>query len=227
MYLLAGDTGAILIDTGATSSASSFPIRTTVQGLLDAYELANGLPDLDLTVAHSHAHGDHWQGDAQFFGQPNTTVVGTSQTSVRNFFGITTWPTQVVTYELGNRTLEIVPCPGHHSTHIAFYDRETGALFTGDTFYPGYLFISNLTQYKASIARLVAFTATRPITDILGGHIEMQTTPGVWYPYGTVYQPNERELPLNLDHLLELDTALLSIFGPTTEIHDDFIIRVF
>ena len=227
MYLLAGDTKAILIDTGATSSASQFPIRATVQSLLDAYEASHSLPDLELVVAHSHGHGDHLQGDGQFMGQPDTTVVGTGLGSVQAFFGITSWPTQIASFDLGGRTLDIIPTPGHHSTHVCFYDRETGVMLTGDTFYPGYLFISNLSQYKQSTSRLVQFAATHPITYLLGGHIEMQATPGVWYPYGTVYQPNERVLQLQLVHLLELDTALQSIFGPTFEIHDDFIIRVF
>lgn len=227
LYLLAGSQKALLIDSGATSSASLFPVRATVQALLDAHELASGLPDLQLVVAHSHAHGDHVQGDGQFQGQPNTTVVGTSLASVQAFFGITSWPTQLVGYDLGGRVIDVIPTPGHHTTHICFHDPETGALFSGDTFYPGYLFISNLTAYKPSIARLVAFAQSHAVTDILGGHIEMTSTPGLWYPYGTVYQPAERHLALGLGHLLELDTALQSIFGPTAQIHDDFIINVF
>lgn len=227
MYLMIGDTKAMLIDSGATSSASLFPIRATVQGLLDTYEAANNLPDLDLVVAHSHSHGDHRQGDGQFVGQPNTTVVGTSLGSVQSFFGFSNWPTQQVTYDLGGRVLEILAVPGHHSTHIAFYDAETGALFTGDTLYPGFLFIPSLNSYKQSIARLTAFAQTRTITDILGGHIEMQATAGVWYPYGTVYQPNERVLQLTAAHLFELNMSIQAITGSTTQIHNDFIINVF
>lgn len=227
MYLMIGDQKAMLIDSGATSSASLFPIRATVQGILDAYELANGLPDLDLIVAHSHSHGDHRQGDGQFIGQPNTTVVGSSLGSVQSFFGFTNWPTQQATYDLGGRSLDVLAIPGHHSAHIAFYDAETGALFTGDSLYPGYLFIPSLITYKASIARLTAYAQTRFVTDILGGHVEMRSTPGLWYPYGTVYQPLERDLGLDMAHLIELNTALLSINGPVTEIHDDFIINAF
>jgi glyoxylase-like metal-dependent hydrolase (beta-lactamase superfamily II) len=227
MYLFAGDTKALLIDTGATASATLFPLRATVQALLDAYELANSLPNLELVVAHSHSHGDHVQGDGQFIGQPNTTVVGTSLAAVQSFFGIASWPTQVVSYDLGGRTLDIVPCPGHHSTHVAFYDRETGALASGDTLYPGFLFVSNLTAYKASIDRLTAFAANNPITNVLGAHIEMTATPGVAYPYGTAYQPNEHVLPLGVQHLLELDLALDTIFGAITQVHNDFVIQVF
>ncbi|MFT4512811.1 MAG: hydroxyacylglutathione hydrolase [Planctomycetota bacterium] len=227
MYLMIGDTKAILIDSGATSSASLFPIRATVQGILDTYEAANSLPDLDLIVAHSHSHGDHRQGDGQFIGQPNTTVVGSSLNSVQSFYGFTSWPTQQVTYDLGGRSLDVLGIPGHHSTHIAFYDAETGALFTGDSLYPGYLFIPSLNTYKASIARLTAFAQTKVVTNVLGGHVEMRSTPGVWYPYGTVYQPLERDLQLDMSHLIELNTALLSINGPVTQVHNDFIINAF
>ncbi|MEO6597197.1 MAG: MBL fold metallo-hydrolase [Planctomycetota bacterium] len=227
MYLLAGNTKALLLDTGATASAALFPLQATVQALLDAYELANNLPDLQLIVAHTHGHGDHTQANGQFVGQPNTTVVGTSISALQAFFGITSWPTQTVSYDLGGRTVDITPVPGHHSAHIATYDRETGALFSGDTLYPGFLFISDLTAYKASIARLVAFAGNNPITDILGGHIEMTATPNVAYPYGTVYQPNERHLALQVMHLIELNTALGSIFGSVTQPHADFIIQVF
>ena len=85
-------------------------------------------------VTISHGHGDHIAGDSQFIGQPNTVVVGTSQTAVKNFFGIVTWPTQIVAYDLGGgRVLDVIPIPGHQSAHIALYDRQTGILLTGDT----------------------------------------------------------------------------------------------
>jgi hypothetical protein len=42
----------------------------------------------------------------------------------------------------------------------------------------------------------------------------------VWYPYGTVYQPLERDLGIDMSHLIERNTALLSINGSVREIHD-------
>ncbi len=227
LYLLAGTQKALLIDSGATASATAFPVRATVQALLDAYELANGLPNLQLVVAHTHSHGDHTQGDSQFVGQPNTTVVGTSLAAVQSFFGITTWPTQIVALDLGGRSVDVIPTPGHHATHIGFHDAETGALFSGDTLYPGHLFVSSLAAYKPSIARLVTFAQSHTIVDFLGAHVEMTSTPGVAYPYGTIWQPNEHALRLDLAQLLELDAALQSITGPITQVHADFVIEVF
>ena len=41
---------------------------------------------------------------------------------------------------------------------IALYDRRTGLLLTGDTLYPGRLYVRDGPAFAASIQRLVAFT---------------------------------------------------------------------
>jgi glyoxylase-like metal-dependent hydrolase (beta-lactamase superfamily II) len=224
MYLLFGQDKVLLQDTGA----GGIQIGPAVYGVINQWLAANNQASIQLIVTHSHGHGDHFAGDSQFNGQPNTTLVGTSQTAVRNFFGITTWPTQIVTYDLGGgRVLDVIPIPGHQSASIALYDRQTGILLTGDTLYPGHLFISAWTDYKASILRLVNFTAAadKPVCHVLGTHIEMTSTPGVHYPYGTVYQPNEHVLQLTRDTLLELNAACQAMGNtPVQQVHDDFII---
>jgi glyoxylase-like metal-dependent hydrolase (beta-lactamase superfamily II) len=42
--------------------------------------------------------------------------------------------------DLGNRQLEVIHTPGHSPDSIMLLDRENRSLFTGDTFYPDYLF---------------------------------------------------------------------------------------
>ena len=223
IYLLLGQQRAILFDTGAVSNASTMPTQATVQGIVDQWTAANGISSYELVVAHLHGHGDHVAGDGQFIGQPNTTVVGTSTSSVQSFFGITNWPNQVVYYDLGERMLEIMPIPGHHSAHIAVYDHATDILLTGDSLYPGFLFISNFGQYTESINRLANFAQLRGVSHVLGTHIEMTATPGVAYPYGTTYQPNERVLELGIGHLLELQVALNAMgSNPSYLALDDF-----
>src|SRR5205807_2197941 len=101
------------------------------------------------------------------------TVVGTNLPAVQKFFGITQWPTQIATYDLGGRALKIIPVPGHEETHIAVYDPQTHLLLTGDTLYPGRLYVSNWNAYRASIERLVTFSETHPVKYVLGAHIEM------------------------------------------------------
>ena len=230
LYLLFGTDTALLLDSGAIGNPSVSPVRATVDAIIDQWLLDNGQTSIDLVVAHTHSHGDHTAGDSQFFGRPNTTIVGTSLSAVTTFFGITHWPTEIVCFDLGGRALEVVPIPGHESRSIAIYDPATAILLTGDSLYPGFLFISgqsNWSTYRASIARLATFALARPISHVLGTHIEMTATSGVAYPYGTTYQPNERSLELDLSHLLELDDALGLLPSPVTEVHDDFIITGF
>jgi glyoxylase-like metal-dependent hydrolase (beta-lactamase superfamily II) len=225
MYLLFGQDKVLLQDTGA----SNIPLASTVYGIINQWLAAHNQTSIQLIVSHSHGHGDHIFNDNQFIGQPNTTVVGTSQTAVRAFFGITTWPTQIVQYDLGGgRVLDVIPIPGHHTAHIALYDRQTGILFTGDTLYPGHLFITNWTDYRNSVLRLANFTSApdKPVCWVLGTHIEMTSTPAVAYPYGTVYQPNEHVLQHTHAHLLELNAACQAMGQtPVTQVHNDFIIE--
>jgi glyoxylase-like metal-dependent hydrolase (beta-lactamase superfamily II) len=215
VYLLLGSNTALLLDTGATNSA----------GLRDAIVPLVG--ERALLVAHTHAHGDHVASDGRFRGQPRTTVVGTSVAAVQAAFGINAWPADAGEIDLGGRVLDVLAIPGHEQTHIALYDRETGLLFTGDTLYPGLLFIDDWTAYRASVRRLAAFVSTRPIAHVLGAHVEMTSMAGVNYAYGTIYQPAEHALELEAAHVLELDAALQQL-GPTPPprpvAHADFVI---
>jgi glyoxylase-like metal-dependent hydrolase (beta-lactamase superfamily II) len=229
LYLIFGSQRAILFDTGA----GGVPAGNKIREIRDAWLAAHGMSSIPLVVAHLHSHGDHTAGDGQFIGQPNTTVVGTSVSAVQNFFGFTSWPTQRVEFDLGGRVLDILAIPGHQSAHIAVYDRHTGILLTGDSLYPGRLYVSGATGqgnwdiYKASMQRLVDFAGTRPITWVLGTHIEMSTTPGDDYSTGVTYHPSEHVLQLTLRHLIELNSAIHAQTSPHIEVHDDFIVYPF
>jgi glyoxylase-like metal-dependent hydrolase (beta-lactamase superfamily II) len=215
VYLLLGAETALLIDTGATPSPT---LRDTVLPLVGTRALL---------VAHSHAHGDHVASDARFVGQPSTTVIGTSVGAVAAAFGIDPWPTDTAELDLGGRVLDVLAIPGHEPSHLAFYDRETQLLFTGDSLYPGLLFINDWASYRASMRRLAEFVAAHAVSHVLGAHVEMTATAGVNYPYGTVFQPAEHVLQLDASHVLELDAALTAL-GPTPPsapvAHNDFVI---
>ncbi len=222
MYLLFGQDKVLMQDTGAGGIA----IADAVYAIIDEWLAANEQESIQLIVSHSHAHGDHVAGDGQFAGQPNTTVVGLSTAAVSAFFGITSWPTQIVEYDLGGgRIIDVIPIPGHHPAHIALYDRQTGVLFTGDTLYPGRLYISSFSAYVSSITRLVQFIEDKPVCHVLGTHIEMSNTPGDDFPFGATYHPDEHPLPLERGHLHELLDAVRSMQAdPFIEVHDDFIV---
>ena len=140
-------------------------------------------------------------------------------------FGIAGWPNQTVELDLCGRILDVIPIPGHQDSHVAVYDRRTAILLTGDTLYPGRLYVWDWAAYRTSIGRLVAFSRTRRISWVLGTHVEMSAEPGLDYPVRTTYQPNERPLQLRLAHLIELGQALDALGDqPQRDVHDAFII---
>ena len=126
---------------------------------------------------------------------------------------MTTWRDASTTYDLSGRLIDVIPIPGHEPASIALYDRRTGLLLTGDTLYPGRLYVRDSAAFTASIQRLVAFTRNKPVAHILGAHVENARTPFLDYPEGTTYQPDEHALELGRAHLLELNDALSEIHG--------------
>jgi hydroxyacylglutathione hydrolase len=213
-----------LMDAGATKDEKLFPLRATVNNLISNWEKASNTK-VELIVAHTHSHGDHTAGDIQFKDNPNTTVVGLGVDDVKSFFKIENWPFQNSKIDLGDRVLEIIPIPGHQKASIAVYDYETKILLSGDSFYPGRLYINDWQSFKLSTQRLVDFTSQHKITYILGNHIEMTKTPGKDYPIGTTFQPDEHILPLKVKDLLLLNEALKSLGDkPARKVYDDFII---
>jgi glyoxylase-like metal-dependent hydrolase (beta-lactamase superfamily II) len=198
LYLIFGRERALLVDTGAGASDSARVVRRIVA------EHGNA----PLVVAHSHGHGDHVAGDKGFDGLPGVTLVAASVPALQQAFAIEQWPETIGLIDLGDRVIDVIPIPGHQPAHVAYYDRKTGILLTGDHLYPGRLYITDFALYLASTLRLVQFTESRPVAHILGCHIEQSATPFVDYPTGTKYQPQEHSLELGRAHLLELLAAL-------------------
>ncbi|GAA1243585.1 hypothetical protein GCM10009665_38020 [Kitasatospora nipponensis] len=201
LFLLFGADRAVLIDTGATASPELFPLRATVDGLLRDWLADHPRAGYRLLVLHSHAHGDHVAGDGQFTDRPDTTVVAADLATVSRFLGLGPAHDREALLDLGGRVLHCLPTPGHHPSAITFYDPATRFLLTGDTVYPGRLYIEDWAAFRASLARLVAFTETHPVGHVLGCHIEMSRTPGVDYPIRTTYQPDEPPLELTPERL--------------------------
>ena len=209
LFLIFGRTKVLLLDTGAGRT----DVAEVVQRVIAAWLARNSKETIALVVAHTHAHGDHIAGDAQLRSLPSTTVVGLPPEVVQTFFGFKSWPDEVRPFDLGNRIVDVVPIPGHEPSSIAIYDRQTALLFTGDTLYPGRLYVSDAVPFARSIQRLVDFTRGKIVAHILGNHIEQTRTPYLDYPIRTVYQPDEHALELGRAHLLELNDALHAMNG--------------
>ena len=260
IYLLFGRDKVFMQDTGSIPQAfgsgaaglarfaRAFPIRETVEATiaewLAAHPNEDGTPrtrdSIELLVTHSHSHGDHVQGDYQFRGPdgapfPGTRIAGLRPADVASFFGLGNWPNESATLDLGDRKLEILPIPGHEASHVAVYDHGSKLLLSGDSLYPGHLFVRDWATYRASMKRLKTFmlertrdgAEARPVHYVLGTHIEKPPEARKFYRYGSWIQEPERKLELLGSHVVLLadETERLGPVSPRREIpYDDFAI---
>jgi glyoxylase-like metal-dependent hydrolase (beta-lactamase superfamily II) len=179
-YLIVGDHQALLFDTGL--------------GVASIRDVVAQLTKLPVTVLNSHTHFDHTGGNAEFSdilsedssfshknaeGQSNIysrdalmpeRVCGTLPPGVRpEAYAIRPWHlTRTIKdgerIDIGGRELEVLFTPGHTPDSLSLLDRRNGLLFTGDTFYPGpiYLFTpeTDFAAYVHSVARLAQLAPT-------------------------------------------------------------------
>jgi glyoxylase-like metal-dependent hydrolase (beta-lactamase superfamily II) len=173
-YLIVGARRALLFDTGL--------------GVASIHDLVTQLTRLPITVLNSHTHFDHTGGNAEFSdilnqeipfsrtnakGQSNAyshdalapeRICGALPAGVRpDAYAIRPWHVTGTIrdnerIDLGDRQLEVLFTPGHTPDSLSLLDRNNGLLFTGDTFYPGpiYLFTpeTDFAAYARSVARL-------------------------------------------------------------------------
>jgi glyoxylase-like metal-dependent hydrolase (beta-lactamase superfamily II) len=177
-YLILGEKRALLFDTG--------------MGISDMKKLVESLTPLPVSVMNSHTHNDHVGDNWRFndvFGMDTTftrenakgsttdaqaeitpgAVCGTlpagfdPATYATRPFHITRWIHGGEKIDLGGRVLEVIPAPGHTPDSIALWDADNRLLFTGDTYYPGPIFLyrpeTDLDAYVASIKRMNALGA--------------------------------------------------------------------
>jgi hydroxyacylglutathione hydrolase len=212
MYLLLGNTHALLIDTGDIADAALMPLETTVMNLLPG-PAGSKMP---LTVVHSHGHLDHRAGDVQFEHVPGVEVVPSDLEHVSAHFGFASWPVAAAEIDLGGRIIDVLPAPGHHRAQLVYYDRNTGLVFSGDFLLPGRLLVDDIGAYAASAQRVADFLKSRPVSHVLGGHIEKNRA-GELFPWQSTYHPDEGALQLMQADVLALPAALQTFNGFYTE----------
>ncbi len=195
-YLILGQKQALLFDTG--------------MGIGDLKGVIVELTKLPIEVLNSHTHVDHVGGNWQFdtilgmdtdFTRRNARGSHeAAQAEIapgeicgdlpKGFDGkaYATRPWKITAFkhdgdriDLGGRSLEIIATPGHTPDAVCLLDRSAGLLFTGDTYYPGpiYLFSpeTNLDAYGASIQRLAALAPRLKM--VLGAHNAPVAPPSV------------------------------------------------
>jgi hydroxyacylglutathione hydrolase len=198
-----------------------------VMDLLAKWAKKKNHSPVSLVVIHSHGHGDHTAGDPQFQALPTVQFVAAKPPEIQKAAGIAKWPTDLGKIDLGGRVIDVIPIPGHNDASIALYDRRTGNLMTGDSLYPGRLYVpqEDIPTYTASAKRLADFVRdlSHPVAHVLGTHIEQAQTANQDYKRGTIYQPNEHVLELTRAHVLELEAAFKKMNGrPEKIVYPEF-----
>ncbi|HEX4038936.1 MAG TPA: MBL fold metallo-hydrolase [Acidobacteriaceae bacterium] len=179
-------------------------------GIGDLKGLTAKLTRLPIAVLNSHTHDDHagdnWQfaavysmytdfsrhnalgsrDDAQAEIEPGE-ICGSLPAGfdARSY---ATRPWRIASYvhdgewiDLGGRRLQIVATPGHTPDAVALFDPGDGLLFTGDTYYPGTIWLyrpeTDLAAYGRSVRRLAALAPQVKL--VLGSHNVPVASPGV------------------------------------------------
>jgi hypothetical protein len=93
-YLLFGNTGALLIDTGTTSESTYYPLRAMVDAIVTRWSQTRRKKMFPLTVVLTSAEDvAQNRGLAQFSGRPATTVAPEPLAAMTQFYKLTnSWP---------------------------------------------------------------------------------------------------------------------------------------
>ncbi len=201
----ADDSGPIA-DTGART-------MLPLNGMTASFDLDEWSAGVQRLVARSSSHRHQPAEEAGFTGFPlQVEIVPRSLAGVKAYFGLDDWPRGGSELDLGGRTVDVLPAPGHHLADLVFHDRLTGILFTGDFLLPGRLRVEDPRAYRDSAARIVDFLQDRPVTHVLGGRIDLDAN-GTLYPVGASHRPGERRLELAGEDLMALAGALREFNG--------------
>ncbi|MBB2892357.1 MBL fold metallo-hydrolase [Flexivirga oryzae] len=202
-YLLCGTERALLLDTGDAKETADCPLRETVDALLDEWAASQDVSRPPLVVAHTHGHYDHVKGDPQFAGRPDTTIVAKDVDAVHAFFGLDGTPGATTEFDLGGRLLLITAIPGHDARSIATVDPAAGLLVSGDTAYPGRLYVDDLAAAKVSLRSMVDLAEAHGVHTVLGCHVE-RAADGGDIPLRARFHPEEVPFALTLEQLRAL-----------------------
>jgi len=226
-YLLFGNHGALLIDSGATPEADYYPLRVTVDEIVARWCGIRRKKSVPLTVVLTSGEDvAQNQGIGQFGDRALTRLTPLELGARMEFHGLgSAWKDGLGRIDLGGRLVEVIPTPGTHKDGLSFYDTYTCLLFTGDLLYAGRVQIANDRDYVASLERLQQWKQDHPLKWVLGGHVEMMFVPGRAYPRFSTNRPFEHVLQLEpeaIDEAVEHGRAVVG--KPAVVFRTDFIL---
>jgi len=186
-YLIVGTKQAVLFDTG--------------MGIADIQKVVRRLTSRPVVVMNSHTHDDHVGDNWRFpfvFGMDTaftrTNAKGSAEDAQAEIapgeicgelpkgfdpktYRTKPWHISITIHDgfkvnLGGRTVEVIATPGHTPDAISLFDRENGLLFTGDTYYPGPIWLFRPeTDMKAYVASVTKLHNLKPeVKLVLGAH---------------------------------------------------------
>lgn len=194
-FLVVGAERAALIDTG--------------MGVGDIRAVVESITSLPVVVINSHAHWDHIGGNRQFDeiwiheAEADGLVNGVPNDVLAPWFqperlrgplpdGVAadslSYPPAPATgtleggeeIDLGDRSLEVIHCPGHSPGGISLWDERNRVLFTTDVAYPCTLYVYNredLSIYLDTFERLTSLDPA-PLA-VYGSHCDVEMPVGM------------------------------------------------
>jgi hydroxyacylglutathione hydrolase len=192
-YLVEGETKSLLIDTG--------------WGLGNLSELVESITSLPLNVVFTHGHPDHVNGAFQFsdlyitpedeelmnmfyIKETREQIINRFKGILPSDFSIDDWVNSQITnsspisegyiFDLGNRKLKVIECPGHTAGSICLLDNIDEILFSGDSLLAKPVLMNletslGLKTYLESIKHVNTFDDDFNI--ILSGHDDKSVNP--------------------------------------------------
>ncbi|MBB4286724.1 hydroxyacylglutathione hydrolase [Roseospira goensis] len=107
-------------------------------------------------ILNTHHHGDHTGGNLEIKRATGCTVIGNRHDAAR-IPGLDVGVVEGETVQLGDQAATVFDVPGHTRGHIAYWFRESAALFCGDTLFSigcGRLFEGSPAQMWDSLSKL-------------------------------------------------------------------------
>lgn len=156
IYLIEGETSAILIDAG-----------TQIPGLK---KIVEDIVKKPVSLIISHAHGDHIgavnEWDTVWINAADEAIIPEGA-----FHGVKRYLTDGQVFDLGGRTIEVVFTPGHTPGSTTFLDKDAHYGFSSDAFGSGNLLVfTDLSTEIASCQRLNRFIEKYGIKYLYPGH---------------------------------------------------------
>lgn len=155
VYLIEGDTAAILLDAG-----------TKIPGLR---KIVEDIVKKPVTLVLTHGHGDH----VGMVGEWDNVWLNAGDLPIfpANYKGEKHYLTDGQVFHLGGRDIEVIFTPGHTAGSVTFIDAQAKYGFSSDAFGSGNLLVfTDLSTEAASCHRLLRFIEKYGITHFYPGH---------------------------------------------------------